>query len=107
MILRKGLAIPATVLLFACSLLAQDAKINPDKPVENVVVKNPELDAAKARIVLLEQKLALTEAKLTALAQFYAATEQLQGLAAKEPRPEEQRAKPPEAAPVKPEPTTP
>ena len=76
------------LLLMASGLWAQDAKTVGDGPVAKVqaVQQDATVDSLKARIVWLEQKLAVTEAKLAALAQFYAAQEQLQGLAAKEPK---------------------
>lgn len=79
--------------LLACGLWAQDAKVDAAKPPESTKASNPDLDAAKARIAWLEQKLALTEASygkcFAALnGVFSIETQQLQGLAAKEPKAE-------------------
>lgn len=88
----------AILLLMASGLWAQDAALKPcvgganpssepcaSQPVFKTA-SNPEPESAKARIAWLEQKLSITEAKMAALMQFYSANEQLQGLAAKEPK---------------------
>src|ERR1700676_2892125 len=73
--------------LLACSLWAQDANNVTDKgAVEVPRVTVSEVESLKARIAWLEQKLAITEAKMAALMQFSSANEQLTGLAAKEPK---------------------
>lgn len=74
--------------LLVCGLWAQDAKPAIDTDPKATITIPANVESLKARIAWLQQKLAITEAKLAALAQFYAAQEQLQGLAAKEPKAE-------------------
>ncbi len=79
-----------TLCFLALALQAQEGsipkfKVNPDGTLSDTAKQSCDATDWKARAEWLEQKLAITEAKTAALANFYAAQEQLTGLAAKEP----------------------
>lgn len=82
-------SVAGALLIGAARLVAEDpAPASATGKIANVqpVTTSPEVDTLKARIAWLEQKLAATEAKMTALMQFYGAQDQLTNLAKQEPK---------------------
>ena len=86
--------VAGALLIGAWQLRAEDPKTNatytvasdPASIPSSTLKPAPELDVLHARVVWLEQKLAATEAKMTALMQFYGAQDQLTNLAKQEPK---------------------